>query len=125
MSKRHGVILLASKGKTFIMTTAETTTAAGKATDAVVNKTAKAASVTAAAVSEALPTVVETVDVVATMPAKVVLNQKLVVTASILGGAVLGAGILFGIQKMKQRRFVKNLNKAVDEGISSSAGESA
>lgn len=95
----------------------ETTTAAGKTTDAVVNKAAKAAGVTAAAVSEALPTVVETVDVVTTMPAKIVLNQRLVVTAAIVGGAALGAGILFGAQKLKTRKRVKDLQRGAEESL--------
>ena len=95
----------------------ETTTAAGRTADAAVNKAAKAAAVSAAAVSEALPTVVETVDVVTTMPAKIVLNQRLVVVASIVGGAALGAGILFGVQKLRVRKQVKAMEKAVDEKL--------
>lgn len=94
------------------------TSAAAKTTDAAVNRAAKAAGVTAAAVSEALPTVVETVDVVTTMPAKIVLNQKLVVTASIIGGVAIGAGALWGIQKFRTRRLVSKMQKAVDETTS-------
>lgn len=81
----------------------ETTTAAGRTADAAINRAAKAAGVTAAAVSGTLPTVVETVEVVATVPAKVVLNQTLVVGVSIIGGAALGAGILFGVNKWRSR----------------------
>lgn len=81
----------------------EITTAAGRTADAAVNRAAKAAGVTAAAVSEALPTVIETVEVVATVPAKVVLNQRLVVATAIVGGAALGAGILFGVNKWQSR----------------------
>lgn len=94
------------------------TSAAAKTTDAAVNRAAKAAGVTAAAVSEALPTVVETVDVVTTMPAKIVLNQKLVVAASIIGGVAIGAGALWGIQKFRTRRLVSKMQKAVDETTS-------
>lgn len=103
------------------------TTAAGRtadkaivATDAAVNKAAKAASVSAAAVSDALPTVVETVDVVATMPAKIVLNQRLVVAASIIGGAAIGAGALWGIQKFRTKRTNAKLHKAVQENLEAS-----
>lgn len=97
-----------SKGYTVPETT---TTPVVSNTTAAVNRAAKAAGVTAAAVSEALPTVVETVDVVATVPAKVVLNQKLVVVTAVVGGAALGAGILFGIQKLKARKETKELEK--------------
>ncbi len=72
-------------------------------TTAVVNSAAKKAGVAAAAVSEALPTVVETVEVAMEVPAKVVLNQRLVVAVSIVGGAAIGAGILFGVQKLRAR----------------------
>lgn len=87
-----------------------TTTGASRSTDAAVNKAAKAAGVSAAAVSDVLPTVVETVDVVATVPAKIVLNQKLVVAASVVAGAALGAGALWGLNKYKARKAAKNLN---------------
>lgn len=84
-------------------------------TNAAVNKAAKAAGVSAAAVSEALPTVVETVEVAMQVPAKVVLNQRLVVATAIVGGTALGAGLLYGYQKLKARKAAKEIEKAVDD----------
>ena len=77
---------------------------ASSTTNTAVNKAAKAAGVTAAAVSETLPTVVETAELAMEVPTKVVLNQRLIVVASIVGGAALGAGILFGVQKLRDRK---------------------
>lgn len=72
-------------------------------TTAAVNKAAKAASVSAAAVSSALPTVVETAELAMQVPSKVVLNQRLVVLTATVAGAALGAGILFGVEKFRNR----------------------
>ena len=72
-------------------------------TTAVTNTTKKAADRTAAVVAETLPTVVETVEVAMEMPAKVVLNQKLVVTVAVIAGAGLGAGALWGVNKWRMR----------------------
>lgn len=77
----------------------EPTTAASNATAAASKKAAQ----TAAAAAQTLPVVVETVEVVTELPAKVVLNQKLIVAASILGGAALGAGGLWGWNKWRNR----------------------
>lgn len=70
---------------------------------AVVNKAAAKAGVAAAAVSEALPTVVETADLALTVPAKVVLNQRLIVASALVGGAAIGAGVFYGVQKFRNR----------------------
>lgn len=90
-------------------TTTNAATTAGKATDAVVTKAAKAAARTADVVNETLPTVVETVEVAMEVPAKVVLNQKLVVTAAIVGGVAAGALGLWGAQKLRARLAAKRL----------------
>lgn len=96
----------------------ETTTAP---TAAAVNKATSKAGQTAAAVSETLPAVVETVELAMEVPVKVALNQKLVITISILGGAALGAGILFGVQKFTTHRAEKKnlaeFDKMVDEDM--------
>ncbi len=59
----------------------------------------------AAAGENTLPTVVETAEVgmALELPTKVILNQRLVVAVSIVGGAALGAGVLFGINKWRNR----------------------
>lgn len=84
-------------------------------TTAVANTASKKASQAAAAVSEALPTVVETVEMAVEVPAKVIVNQRLVVAAAVVGGAAVGAGILFGTQKFIQRRRVTKLHKLVED----------
>lgn len=83
---------------------ADTTAVVDKTTSAAVNKAAKAAAVTAAEVSSVLPQVVETAEVAMEIPAKVVLNQKLIVVVSILGGAALGAGALYGVNWFRNRK---------------------
>ncbi len=76
-------------------------------TTAAVNTAAKKAGVAASAVSDALPTVIETAELALEVPVKVVLNQKLVVAVSMVGGAALGAGILFGINKWRNRNKIE------------------
>ncbi len=97
------------------MSTETATTAAGKTTDAAVNKAAKAAAVTAAAVSETLPTVVETAEIAMEVPAKVVLNQKLVVTAAVVSGIAIGAVGLWGANKLRARLAAKKLEAEIAE----------
>jgi hypothetical protein len=77
----------------------EPTTAASTATSAASKRASAAA-------DKAIPVVVETVEVVTELPAKVVLNQKLIVIASVLGGAALGAGALWGVNKWRNRNKV-------------------
>lgn len=71
----------------------ETTTAATKTAE----KTVKA-------VSESLPTVVDTVELALDIPTKAVLSQKLVVSLSVVAGAAIGAGVLFGVNKWRSRK---------------------
>lgn len=85
--------------------TTETTTAATKSADVVASKASKAA----AAVSDSLPTVVDTVEVAMEVPAKVILNQKLVVTAVAVVGIAAGAAGLWGFQKLRARMAAKKL----------------
>lgn len=82
-------------------TTTSVTTASTKAADKAIK--------TAAAVSDTLPAVVETAEVALEIPSKVVLNQKLVVIASIAGGAALGAVGLWGANKLRQHLAVRKL----------------
>lgn len=51
----------------------------------------------------ALPMVVETAELAMEIPSKVILNQKLIVAVSILAGAALGAGLLYGVNKFRNR----------------------
>lgn len=77
----------------------ETTTVA---TSASKKATEKAIAAVAAA-SDTLPTVVETAEVALEIPSKIVLNQKLVVVASVAIGTALGAGALYGVNKWRNR----------------------
>jgi hypothetical protein len=63
----------------------------------------------AAAVAETLPTVVATTHLDLEVPAKVVLNQKLVVATSALAGAGVMYGVMFGWKKFQERRAAKAL----------------
>lgn len=81
-------------------------TSPATASSAVVNKAAAKAGVAAAAVSEAMPVVVETADLALTVPAKVVLNQRLIVATALVGGAALGAGVFYGVNKFMNRNKV-------------------
>lgn len=90
---------------------AETTTTAVTTGSKAADRAVRAV----AAASETLPTVVETAEVALTVPSKVVLNQRLIVVASIVGGTVLGAGALYGYNKFQQARANKKLHAAVDE----------
>jgi hypothetical protein len=96
-----------SKGYTVPETT---TTPPVVATAPVVSKAAKAA----AAVSDTLPTVVETAEVAMEIPTKVVLNQKLIVTAGVVVGVALGVGATIGWNKFRAHQQTKKLNKAVE-----------
>lgn len=64
---------------------------------------AKTAEKTIKAVSE-LPFVAETAELALLVPAKVVLNQKLVVSVSLLAGAGIGAGVLWSVNKWRNRK---------------------
>lgn len=75
-------------------------------TNTATTATTTAAKKAAAAVSETLPTVVETVEVAMEMPSKVVLNQKLVVIVSVAAGVAIGAGGLWGFNKWRNRNKV-------------------
>lgn len=86
------------------------------------SRAAEKAIAAVAAASETLPTVVETAEVAMEIPAKVVLNQKLIVTVSIFGGAAAGAGILWGVQKLRARLQAKKIEKQVEEVIAPSPG---
>lgn len=66
-----------------------------------------------------LPTVVETTEHAMSLdlPTKVVLNQRLIVGASIVGGAVLGVGILAGVNKFRAVRRERKFAEVVNEEI--------
>lgn len=97
--------------------TTTTTTSAARAA----NKAGKTIIDTVASAGEhTLPTVVETAEVALALdvPTKVVLNQRLIVIASVLGGAVLGAGVLYGVNRFRNRNktvLVANEDGSVDE----------
>lgn len=82
-------------------------------TTAAVNKAAKAV----AAVSEVLPTVVETAELAVEVPAKVVLNQRLVVITAAAAGVAVGVGALYGWNWFRTR------NKTVVEIPNSRNGD--
>lgn len=63
----------------------------------------KAAKTTADSAHKVLPTVIETAELAMEVPSRIVLNQKLVVVASILAGGALGAGVLYGVNKIRNR----------------------
>jgi hypothetical protein len=95
-------------------TATETTTAA-------VNSAAKKAAVAASAVAEALPTVVATEEITATLevPTKVVLNQGLVVATAFVGGIAVTAGAVFGWKKYQAYKNKKAVEAIVDEATTS------
>lgn len=66
-------------------------------------------------VNAVLPTVVETAEVALQVPSKVVVNNKLVFTVGVVGGAAVGAGLLYGINKLRERRLAKKLKNADEE----------
>jgi hypothetical protein len=78
----------------------------------------KAAEKTAAVVVDTLPTVVETVEVAMEVPAKVVLNQKLVVVVSLAAGSALTAGVLYGLQKWRAHKADKENQVEVPNDLS-------
>lgn len=86
-------------------------------TSPAVNAAAKKAGVAAAKVSETLPTVVETVELAMDVPSKVVLNQRLVVITSVVGGATLGAGLLWGVNKLRAVRAQKKLQSEIEADV--------
>lgn len=81
------------------------------ATKAAVNRIAKEA--VAAAVADQTIPVAETVAVAMEVPSRVVLNQKLVVIASVAGGMALGAGLLYGTAKFIEARKIKAAKHAL------------
>lgn len=87
-------------------------------TSTTATATKKAVDKTATAVSNALPTVTETVEVAMEVPAKVVLNQKLVVAVSLLTGAGLTAGALFAVNKWKAHKSLKKGDVVVPNDLS-------
>lgn len=98
----------------------ETTTSVTSASTKAADKAIKAA----VAVSETLPTVVETAEVALEIPSKVVLNQRLVVVASVAAGAALGAAGLWGANKLRQHLAVRKLNRDIEaEEAAKVAGE--
>lgn len=80
-------------------------------TTKTVEKAVKAA---ASAIPEIAPTVIETVELVAEIPAKTLLTQRLVFVATGTVCALVGAGALYGAQKLKVRLQEKKAG-AVDE----------
>lgn len=62
-----------------------------------------------------LPTVVETTDIALELPSKVVVNQRLVVIVGVVGGAVLGAGVLYAVNKWRDRSAKKKAEKDLDD----------
>lgn len=103
------------------MTTENTTTAAraaNKAGQKIIDTVADAA-------NHVGPTVVETAEVALALdvPTKVVLNQKLIVVTTAFASAAAGAGILWGVNKLRDRKALRDLEKAAD--IASGSTDSA
>lgn len=65
--------------------------------------TATAAKKTAEKVVEIMPAVLETAEVAVQVPTKVALRTPTVVAVSLLAGAGLGAGVLWGVHKFRTR----------------------
>lgn len=110
MPNVHRVPLF-SKGKTVTESTVSTATARAA------NKAGQKVLDAVEAVSTAAPQVVETSEVAASIvvPSKVILKQPLIVGVSVLAGAGLGAGILWGVQKIRTRnKLVVTVDKPAD-----------
>jgi hypothetical protein len=75
-------------------------------TNAVAHASQKTAAKTADKVAAVLPDVVETVEVAMEVPAKVVLNQKVVVVAASVAGAAFGIAGYWGFNKWRNRNKV-------------------
>lgn len=90
-------------------------------------KSARAANLAGRAIIDAvqtagdhtLPQVVETAEVAMAfdVPTKVVLNQRLVVAATAVSAAAVGAGLLWGAQKLRTRLHERKIAKQLDEGV--------
>lgn len=83
-----------SKGNIVSETTTTTTAASKKA---------------ASTVADNIPVIVETAELAVEVPAKVVLNNKLVVAVSLVAGAAVGAGVLWGVNKWRARKAEETL----------------
>jgi len=51
--------------------------------------------------NKVLPKVIETAELAVEVPSKLILNQKLVVVLSVVAGGALGAGVLYGVNKIR------------------------
>lgn len=94
------------------MSTETTTTAAraaNKAGQKIIDTVSEAS-------DHVLPSVVETAEVAMAfdVPTKVVLNQKLIVTAAFVGGGLATAGVLFGVKKFQAIKAKKRADKIVE-----------
>lgn len=78
------------------------------------NTATKTAAKAAAAVSETLPTVVQTSEFALEVPTKVVLNQRMVVIAGVTAGIALGAGAVIGWNKFKAYKAKKDFQADVE-----------
>lgn len=88
-------------------------------TDTVaVETTKKTAARVAEKVAEThiLPSVVETAEVAVSLPSKFVVNGK-VAAVLVVGSIALGAGGLYGIQKLREMRDRKKAEKVVPDTI--------
>jgi hypothetical protein len=77
----------------------------------------KAAKKAVAAVTEQLPTVLETAELALEIPTKVALKTPVVVAVSVVAGTALGVAGLWGFNKLRTARATKKLEKklATDE----------
>lgn len=101
------------------MTTENTTAtarAANKAGRAIIDTVAEAG-------NHITPAVVETAEVALALdlPTKVVVNQRLIVVGTAVASAAAGAGILWSVNKFRERRAKAKLEKAVDETLTAAA----
>jgi hypothetical protein len=67
-------------------------------------KSSKVAEKVAEKVVDNIPAVVETVEVALEVPAKLAVKTPLIVVVSVLGGAALGAGGLWAVNKWRARK---------------------
>lgn len=67
--------------------------------------------------NKVLPTVIETAEVALEVPSKVVVNERLVFIVGVVAGAALGVGILFAVNKLRERNLREKIKKAAEAAI--------
>jgi membrane protein YqaA with SNARE-associated domain len=105
------------KGTTMSDTATTVAAASNKASQKAINAVAAA--------SETLPTVVEVAEHAIALPTKVVLNQRLIVVVTAVGSAAVGAGVLWGVNRLRAVRAQKRAERQAEEILENVTGTSA